>query len=96
MFSDLKLNFLMTALTSCLVLCDIKCLGALATKRVVPKLLQLALGALGFLWSSTALRRSRDRSDVMGATSVARFGSLFLYKVHLWICGSPLLPDKCR
>lgn len=30
-FSDLRLNFLMTALTSCLVLCDTKCLGALET-----------------------------------------------------------------
>lgn len=80
----------------CLVLCDTKCLGALATKPVVPTLLQLALGSQGFLWSSRALRWSCDKSDVMGAASVTKFGSLFLYKVHLWKCSSPLLPDKCR
>lgn len=95
-FSDLRLNFLLTALASCLVLCDMKCLGALATKHVVPTPLQLALSAGGFLWSSTALRWSCGISDVMGATSVTRFGSLFLYRAHLWKCGSLLLPDKCR
>lgn len=102
-FSDLKLNFLMTAVTSpCLVVNDMKCLGGLAAKRVVSTLWQLAARCAGFLvvLHCTGVKLC-DKSDVTnparsGASTVTTFGSLFLYKVHLWKHGSPLLPDKCK